>query len=428
MNLSLLIVLIILFPTPIFMRDEPMLFKPVGEMSTSLSYLHTMLTLNLSAIDQQVHHFKETIIQRWGPNISHTTSPNDNRRVNFDLVTRKTTEIFIRELSEIEDEMAAIKLTLPMIPHSDDHNPGIPRRVPKSTNDESLESAKIRDAFDKSEVFPVVVRERRNKRFLPFLLALIPGVLGTSLGIYNTNQISHIWAEVNSNTRKINSLMKVAEEHEKFMKYLERSIFELAAVIENAIIYGFTLLRIINQIKARMNKAIHTIQQANHRRLAIDFLDPYESHLLYSRLQARAETYHCVLGVDRHSDLFQLELSYFFDSQTVTLLLHVPIFPKDSFLRLFKLHPFPLPLSDSHLIFPDTKNDILGISNTDSSYSATFSSTDLLSCHRVNQRFHCDRNGVLQSNLGGACLSALYQQDWTGAKIFCRFYLEPLQE
>ena len=406
--------------------EEPILFEPVGQMATSLSYLHTMITLNLSTIDSQIVHFKKALLKNFGlKNLTWITVPHKHQAIWLDNLVRDLTLLYIKEIEDLENDLAALKLSLPPVPNksSDEYNHGYVKQRRFIRDTDYLETD-----LDNIPIEAIHLNHR-TKRF-PFLalLALVPGVLGTSLGIYNTAQMSHVWTEISSNTRKINSLIKVAEEHESFMKYLEQSILSLAAVIDKAIIFGFTLNRVTNQIKDRIHKSIHTVQQANHRRLAIDYLSPTDSTLLYSRLQARADMYSCALGIDKHSDLFQLELSYFYDGSTVTLVLHVPIFPKDSFLRLFKLHPFPLPFTQTHLIFPDTRNDILGISNLDSSYSALFNSIDLLACHRVNQLFFCERNGVLQNNLGASCLGCLYQQDFVGARVYCRFYMEPLQE
>ena len=50
------------------------------------------------------------------------------------------------------------------------------------------------------------------------------------------------------------------------------------------------------------------------------------------------------LLVSQPSDLLQLELSYFYNGDMVTLLLHAPTVLIGSLLRLVKLHPFPLPV------------------------------------------------------------------------------------
>ena len=98
--------------------------------------------------------------------------------------------------------------------------------------------------------------------------------------------------------------------------------------------------------------------------------------------------------IQYHSDLFQIETSLLYDGQDAHLLLHVPMTPKNSLLRLFRLHPFPLPMFETHHLLPDVKDNVLAISSTDMRFNVQLSSTDLMSCHRVNQIFMCDSFGV----------------------------------
>jgi hypothetical protein len=105
--------------------------------------------------------------------------------------------------------------------------------------------------------------------------------------------------------------------------------------------------------------ATHALQTAQHRRLAIDYLSPRQVRSLYARLVARAAEFGCELVIQQHSDLFQIEVSLLFDGSDAHILIHVPMVPRQSLLRLFKLHPFPLPFFDDHFLIPDVQNDVL---------------------------------------------------------------------
>jgi hypothetical protein len=83
---------------------------------------------------------------------------------------------------------------------------------------------------------------------------------------------------------------------------------------------------------------------------------------------------------------------------------------KGTLLRLFRLHPFPLPMFETHHLMIDAEDDILAISSTDTRYNIQLSSTDLLSCHRKNQVFMCDSFGVMSRRFNDTCLGALYMQ------------------
>ncbi len=107
--------------------------------------------------------------------------------------------------------------------------------------------------------------------------------------------------------------------------------------------------------------------------------------------------------------------------------------PSELLLQLFQLHPFLLPFTDWHMLMPATSNQILAISANTYRLSVKLSAVHLLSCHRVNQVYLCERNGVLKQNLNDTCLGSLYMQDlrapwlcvrWTSSQRqtpFCNF-------
>ncbi len=244
------------------------------------------------------------------------------------------------------------------------------------------------------------------------------------MGLYNKEQINLVRKDLYTVINSHNRLVELVQAQEETISTITAQVEALTSALHLTVLQnpGYTsvrLSRIKNQIKMRLNIAIHTIQQAQHRRLAVDFLSAEQLDILFIKLNEQAVQNGCQLLISHRSDLFQLETSYFFDGANVHLLLHVPMVPTDSLLRLFKLHPFPLPLSGSHILVPAVKEDILAISSGFKRYSAQFSATDLLGCHMVNNIYLCERHGVLNSNLNSTCLGSLYMQDFDAVKRFC---------
>jgi hypothetical protein len=66
--------------------------------------------------------------------------------------------------------------------------------------------------------------------------------------------------------------------------------------------------------------------------------------------------------------------------------------PNELLLRLFKLHPFPLLLSGSHILVLAVKEDTLAISSGFKRYYPQFSATDLLGCHIINNIYLCEHH------------------------------------
>jgi hypothetical protein len=244
------------------------------------------------------------------------------------------------------------------------------------------------------------------------------------MGLYNNAQIDQVQKELYTIIDSHNCLVEVVKLQEQAISTITDEIQDLTAVLHLTILQnpGYTTTRssrIENQLKHRIEIAVHTIQQAQHQRLAVDFLSAEQLNILFLKLVQQAEQNGCQLLVPHRSDLFQLETSYFFDGADVHLLLHVPMVPKDSLLRLLKLHPFPLPLSGSYVLVPAVREDILTISSGFKRYSAQFSATDLLGCHVINNIYLCEHHGVLNSDLNTTCLGSLYTQDFEAVKKLC---------
>jgi hypothetical protein len=64
--------------------------------------------------------------------------------------------------------------------------------------------------------------------------------------------------------------------------------------------------------------------------------------------------------------------------------------PANSILQLFQLHPFPLPLTDTHFLMPDPTNQILAISSGVDRLSVEMSIINLMGCHPINSAYLCE--------------------------------------
>ena len=83
---------------------------------------------------------------------------------------------------------------------------------------------------------------------------------------------------------------------------------------------------------------------------------------------------------------------------------------------------------ETHHLLPDVKDNVLAISSTDTRFNMQLSSTDLMSCHRVNQIFMCDSFGVMSKRFNNTCLGALYMQQFEAAQTLCPFKVVPVEE
>jgi hypothetical protein len=183
-----------------------------------------------------------------------------------------------------------------------------------------------------------------------------------------------------------------------------------------------------DQLRANIQKLIRALQAAHHRRLSIDLLPSATLKKLFDAAARKAHSHHHQLLLRHPSDLLQIETSYVHDGSEVHLILHIPMAPSDSLMRLFQLRPFPLPFSDTHMLMPNPDNQILAISANADRLSIEMSAVHLLGCHRVNQVYMCERSGVLNRYLNATCLGSLYMQDLEGATTLCEMAIIPIGE
>jgi len=214
---------------------------------------------------------------------------------------------------------------------------------------------------------------------------------------------------------------------------LQNSFNELCSLLFQLVLANPNLLdarlgQIKNQLRDRLCRVTHAIQSAVNQRFAVDYLNPAEMAKLFRKLEEQASEAQCELLIQYHSNLVQIETSLLYDGQNGHLLIQVPMTPKNSLLRLFRLHPFPLLMFETHHLLPDVKDDVLAILSTDTMYNVQLSSTDLLSCHRVNQIFMCDFFGVMSRQFNNTCLGALYMQEFEAAQTLCPFKVVPIKE
>jgi len=275
------------------------------------------------------------------------------------------------------------------------------------------------------------VREKRS----PLLVAgaVLGVVAGTAFGIYNTIQINKIWGELEKVDKKILAFEQTLSEFSKDMVEIQDEVhgFILKDIADNAFDSGVLLSRLRIQytdFQDKVNRMFSVLQEVQHRRLATDYLDDVTLKQIYSQAKSRARSVNHYVVIRQPSDLFQVEASYTYDGKRASLILHIPIAPPESVMRLYRLHPFPLPFTNNTFLLPDVRDDLLAISNSNHRFTMQLSSIDLLGCNNMGRTYLCERNGLLYKYPEDTCLGALYHQRYEEAKSICTFHLEPARE
>jgi hypothetical protein len=148
-----------------------------------------------------------------------------------------------------------------------------------------------------------------------------------------------------------------------------------------------------------INKLIQALQSAHLCCLSLDLLSSSCLRDLFDAVTLKAKAHQHQLLIHHPSDLLQIEASYIHDSQDVQLILHVLMTAADSILRLFQLHPFPLPFTDRHFLMPDPTNQNFAILSGAECLSLEMSAVNLMGCHCINLVYLREQHRVLMREL-----------------------------
>lgn len=341
------------------------------------------------------------------------------------------------EITRLQTRINTLFLTLPKPDH---HN--------TPTDYQSFNAETLYDpekfiklpSFQKPKLNPTSQNKtsHRRKRVVPLIIAGIgaaagAATAGTAFGLVTKKSLENLAQKVQDLQARSDQVVLVLQDVQQDLQDNRRETKQLiiSSFVDKNFDSGIVIARLRSQINAlsdQITRIEHVVQQAQHHRLAIDYLTPKQLVELFNQVQHHAKRFGYRIIIERPSEFFQLDASYTFDGHTLSLLLHVPIAPPEAFMRLYRLHPFPLPFDNGTLLTHNVKNEILAISNSNHRFTIQMSSVDLLGCHTLGKTFFCPRNGLLNKYPEDSCLGSLYHQKFDIAHQLCEFKVEPAKE
>ena len=271
----------------------------------------------------------------------------------------------------------------------------------------------------------------RPERSLALGAALLFGLPGTIMGFMNNNQIMELNKRVDSLDGSFNNLIDITEAQGKALEGLSYQQKDLQAMMERfAFSNRIKLLSYCETFFIRMqsivNKISSAVDSAQNHRLSSRAINGETLTNLFKYLQNEALKDGSDLFLSHPSDLYQVDTSYLFDSvrKAFTLVIHVPMVPKDQQLTLQRYLPFPMVDSFNHnaSILPDLGERVYLASNPKHEYRI-MSQADLLSCTKRGTLHLCLGRNSLRTDLRKTCLGGLFLKDMQGVKDYCRFVL-----
>ncbi len=299
----------------------------------------------------------------------------------------------------------------------------------------------------------------RHKRAVPIVaMAIIAGVLGTFLGMYNTWEIQNLKARLNEMDKNHNLLVHVTQRQEEQINRITENMNAICALItmmakNNPTLIAEQISSQISLFETRLTMATNAVQQLQHRRLAIDMLDTQQLTEMHNAVLnvAKERGYH--LMPERISDYFQIEVSYLRKGDDILIMMHVPCIIHDQLLTVYKYVPLPFPIPkflttdsatiadlisgrssnrsqidrqdmDALIIIPEMEMIAVGRSDK----FKVLSQADLAACIKRNKIYLCEKHQVLHTNLQASCLGSIYSNYEQGIKENCKLERRKLKE
>jgi len=368
-------------------------FENIGQMASAVTYLQVKLTVPIGKTEKVLYEYKNYVEKLYKQFVDIQKNPEINAGMHGEA----------KALAKQCEEMVYTYM---------------------------MDSRNLRDEF--GLVKWLLPTENRHERFI-VALALAIGTMGTFMGLYSVAQINQLKTTLEetqfAQDKIIQAIINTDDEQNKIKEsitFLDRLTTDWKNL--NAGLYGARLNRMEKVVHRLITKTTNTFQMAQNHRLAIDFLEADELKEIYQLIIKKAADLKLTLLTTKPLDLFQLEISYFSDGTDLFLMLHVPAVASDSLLKLFKMHPFPLPISTNVALIPKVEHNIIGLTHGHNKLAAHLSSTDLLDCKTINKIFLCERHAVLHRHINASCMGALYLQNAASAAQLCPLTTTPLEE
>ena len=266
-------------------------------------------------------------------------------------------------------------------------------------------------------------------------LGLIFGIAGTLFSLYNYINTPEYNEQTKRNKQSIEALTHISRIQEHHLDHLD---FEVEAnrrhIIQSIASEPSLILAAANNVVFIANnivsKFLSTITQLQIQRLSPLLLEGSTIVKIFQYLQNLAKSKNMDLLISQSSDLFQIDVTYYFNpsSNELNIFIHAPMVKPSKLLQLYKFIKFPLTQTTGHNItmMPSMDQDLLAVGE-EYQYKL-MDQTDFLSCKHYGTTFLCKDREVIGKDLATTCIGAYYLQDLTSIQAQCQFNMVPAKE
>jgi hypothetical protein len=134
-----------------------------------------------------------------------------------------------------------------------------------------------------------------------------------------------------------------------------------------------------------------------------------------------------LLPLTQHlTDYFQMDVSYIRSEFFITAIIHVPATASDSFFKVFRYIPFPIPISDNLVLNIHAREEIIAVGHNNQ--HRVLSQTQLQNCNRHYNKYICETPLITNTNFSTTCVGALMDHNPVGIQTHCSISSAPAQE
>jgi hypothetical protein len=387
------------------------IFDEVGSIAGAVSYTHVAINVDFASIRTSLVDTKQAL-EDYDKKMGNVFAKHNDLKAltatQHELMTNRRTKLN-RLTNRLDDIQNAL-------PKPDRFRRGI-HDVPKLLGLAKTGKA-VYNAIENTSLLGVV----------PSIAEILTrGVFGNFLSIFSPLQLGSIKVGF---THMIDSFTS----HDTLINYKDKlkktTTSQSSTTAYLSLLTGESNFNLaFDSIERSLNDVSAAMQQAQLQRLAIELLSVSELQSLFSQLKVAASDTDNELLITAPAHLFQVDTSFVYDGDNACLLVHVPMIPPKTLATLYKLRPFPIPLSDGNVLLPKETPELLALTHSDVDHWNIVPQYTLHACSKINNIHVCPGLGILRKNAEeSSCLGALYGQKIEIVKEFCDMDIMPSYE
>ena len=314
---------------------EPLLFENIGQLVSGLSYVHTHIPINISQLEGYVLQYRQNIIKELSEDnlrnsyraymtrvMNGPEEPIDTKEPPKILLQAENTpfmqtklaawpkigKMHLEEVDKLQQRIKTLYLTLPAS-HQPNHRVDTQHLDYSDIPDTSSDFGSDIFSESQSSLRPTPHPRRnasqlsltRSKRFIPLIVAGIAAAAtmataGTAFGVINKNSLETLTQKIKDLDARQDQVIKVLQNLNEDTEELRIQTRELVirSFMDQTYDSGMLLSKLRTQLQSLKDflyRVECAVQQAQHHRLAINYLSAKNLLALFQQVRNQAKSF-----------------------------------------------------------------------------------------------------------------------------------------